>query len=117
MSAKGYVESLLNTLDADTKKSLIPAFQHVMDQGAIGTETKATNFSWYRISGTTHATALTEFSVLHGMDHAPMTLIPIVDLSAQGSQLVPLSVSRAADTKRVYLKSSSTSAAFTAYVE
>lgn len=117
MSNKGYVDSLLNTLDSDTKKTLIPAFEHVIDTAALGDDTKATNFLWYRLTGTTASVANTEFSIEHGLDHAPSKLIPIMDLTGVGSQLVPLVVSRASDQRRVYLKSSSTGAAISFYVE
>lgn len=115
--ARGYIATLLNALPADVKKVLVPAFDFVQDNWKLGDGVRATNAQWYRISSTTHGTANTEFSVLHGMDAAPTTLIPVLDLTAVNSQLVPLVVSRAPDDKRVYLKSSSTGAVLTFYLE
>lgn len=117
MANKGYVDALLNSLEPALKQALKPAFEHVLTWAALGDQTKATNFGWYRLSSTTAATAGEEFSVLHGLDVAPSKLIPVLDLTAVGSQLVPLTVSRAPDSKRVYLTSASTSAVFLAYVE
>jgi hypothetical protein len=58
-----------------------------------------------------------EFSVRHGLGAAPHTLIPVVDLTQEGATLVPLTVSKAADAERIYLKSSSTGAVITFFVE
>lgn len=117
MAAFGYITTLLNTLDATIRVPLNNACEYILRELSIGTNTKADNFNWYKVTGTTHATANTEFTIAHGMDHAPTLLIPVVKLTSTGGQLVPLSVSRTADTKRVYLKSSSTSATFLAYLE
>lgn len=117
MADKGYVDSLLNRADDATKAIFKPIFDHVLSAFRIGNGDKATNFQWYRLEGTTDAVANTEFSIEHGIGAAPSLLIPVLDLTSSGAQLVPLTVSRAADSKRVYLKSSSTSAAFTCYVE
>jgi hypothetical protein len=51
------------------------------------------------------------------MGATPSKLIPIVSIDTPGSALVPLVTSRAADNKRIYLKSSSTGATFSAYLE
>lgn len=117
MASKGQVDAYLNALPSDQRKIFVQLFQYVLSWFALGTATKAENFAWYRIQGMTHATALTEFSVEHGMDTIPQTLIPVVDVTAVGSQLVPLSVSRAPDARRIYLKSTSTGAVFTAFLE
>ena len=115
--AKGYVNTLLNALPSEQKRVLVPAFEYVQDTWRLGSGARATNAQWYRLESTTAATANEEFSVEHGLGVAPYLLIPVLDLTAQGAQLVPLEVSRAADSKRVYLKSSSTGAVVTFYVE
>ena len=117
MSSKGYVDSVLNQLPAEDRKALQPAFHHVMDEGAIGSATKATNFRWVRVSSTTAAVANTEFSIAHGLGVKPTWLIPAVDLTQVNSQLVTLTVTRAPDAHRVYLSSPSTSVVFTALLE
>lgn len=115
--AKGYIQTLLNALPAEVRPILLNAFDYVQSSWRLGTGARATNAQWFRISGTTSSNANTEFSILHGMDVAPATLIPVLDLNAVNSQLVPLTVSKAPDTKRVYLTSSSTGAVITVYVE
>jgi len=115
--AKGYVETLLNPLPSEQKRVLVPALNYIQDNWRIGTGARATNAQWYRIESTTAAVAGEEFSVKHGLGAAPHTLIPVLNLTEQGAELVPLEVSRAADSERVYLKSSSTGAVITFYVE
>lgn len=115
--AKGYVATLLNALPADIKKVMQPALDYMQDSWKLGTGPRATNAQWYRIESTTAGVANEEFSVRHGLGVAPHTLIPVLDLTASGAQLVPLVVSRAADDERVYLRSASTSAFVTFFVE
>ena len=115
--AKGYVATLLNALDADVKKVLVPAFDYLQDNWRLGTGARAVNAQWYRVESTTASVAGTEFSIKHGLGAAPTTLIPVLDVGTVGAQLVPLEVSRASDAERVYLKSTSTSASFVAFLE
>lgn len=115
--ASNYVGTLLNSLEPTVKKVLQLAFDYVQATFRLGTDNKATNANWYRQVVTTHATANTEFSIAHGMDGIPTTLIPVLDLNAVGSQMVTLTVSRAPDAKRVYLTSPSTAAVVTVYLE
>jgi len=117
MANAGYIATLLNGLDSDVKRVLVPAFDYLQNNWRLGTGVRATNAQWYRVESTTASVAGTEFSIKHGLGVAPTTLIPVLDVGAVGAQLVPLAVSRAADAERVYLTSSSTSAAFIAYLE
>ncbi len=117
MAATGYVAQILNALDADVRKVLTQAFDYVMRENSLGEATKAENFAWYRITGVTSTSANTEFSVVHGMSAAPAKLIPYLDLSVVNAQLPELTVSRAPDARRVYLKSPSVGATFQAYLE
>lgn len=117
MANKGFVNALLNSLAADVRKVLNPAFEHVMDTWKLGSGDKAINAAWYRFTATTHATANTEFSVEHGLNQVPTLLIPVLPVDAVGNALVPLTVSRVADARRVYLTSSSTGAPVCFYLE
>ena len=117
MADKGYLASLLNALDAEVRKTLKLAFDHTVDTFRLGGADKALNFSWFRFSSTTASVAGTEFSIAHGLTVIPSKLIPVLDLTVTGSQLVPLTVSRAPDARRVYLTSTSTSAAIVVYLE
>jgi len=115
----GSVESEFGALPTDHRRALVAAFRYVLRNlsfGAVEHQTPATNFQAYYLTGTTSSNANTEFSIAHGLNSAPHVLLPVLDLSAVGGQLVPLTVSRAADDKRVYLKSSSTSAAIAVLV-
>lgn len=117
MAASGYVNQILNALDADIRKVMTQAFEYVMREYSLGADTKAENFAWYRIDGVTSTSANAEFSVVHGMSAAPAKLIPFLDVSVVNAQLPTLIVSRAPDARRVYLKSPQTGATFMAYLE
>ena len=117
MADKGYVDNLLNALDQAIRYPIRSAIWYHMDNWRLGTGTRATNAQWYRYTSTTSSVALTEFSVSHGLGVVPATLIPVLDLTSTSAQLIPLAVSRAPDVSRVYLKSSSTSARFTFFLE
>lgn len=115
--AKGYVDQLLNTLPSEVRRPIMAAFQYVQDNWRLGDGARANNAQWYKFTAVTSATANTEFSILHGQGQAPTKLIPVLDLTSVGSQLVPLVVSRQPDDQRVYLSSGSTSAGLTVYLE
>ena len=117
MADKGYIQQFINALPAPMQYPVRNAFWYVMDNWRIGTGSRAINAQLYRLTGTTHATANTEFSIKHGLDSTPTQLIQIVDLSQVNSQQVPLTVTRAADAQRIYLSSSSTNASFTILAE
>ena len=117
MASKGYTEAILNTLPAELRKPLNLAFAHVMDDARLGGNDKAQNFAWYAFESTTAAVAGDEFSIRHGLNQIPSKVIPYLDLNVVGSQIVPLVVSRAPDSQRVYFTSSSTSALVRVYLE
>lgn len=119
MANTGYIDSLLGGLPKEQKGAISAAFTYLLDNlslGAVEHQTRATNLQAYYLTTTTPANANTEFSIAHGLNYAPSVLIPVMGLDAVGSQIVPLQVSRAADQNRVYLKSSSTSAAIAVLV-
>ena len=120
MASKGYINSLLNQLDTSIKRVLSPAFEHVLDSlrfGSVTDQTRAENFQAYFFSATTPSTASTEFSIAHRLNQTPRNLIPILPLDDTTAQIVPLKCSRVADGQRIYLTSSSTSAAIFVMVE
>ena len=116
MANKGYVDQILNALPTELRYPIRSCFWYLMDNWRIGDGVRAENAQLYRVSSTTATVANTEFSIAHGLGTAPNLLIPVLDLTAVNSQIVPLVVTRASDSKNVYLKSSSTGAAFVAYV-
>lgn len=117
MASRGYINSLLNTLPAEQRTVFSLIFDEVLRQFRLGTDRKAENMAWFEIESTTASVANTEFSVVHGMSDIPTRFIPSVKLNTVGAQLVPLTVSRAADARRAYFKSSSTSAVFQGHFE
>ena len=111
--ASGYIATLLNALDSNIKRGLIPAFDYVLTNwrlGPIEDGKRALNAQIYWFSATTSSAAGTEFSVRHGLGQVPGYVITGAPLHEAGVQIVPLSVSRVADDQRVYLTSTSTSA-------
>lgn len=118
MADIGYVESELGNLPPEYKRGIVAAFRYVLNNFAFSPTDRgrATNFQLYYKSGTTSPTVNGEFSIAHGLNSAPSVLFQVLPLSEVGTQMVPLQVSRAADDRRVYLRSSSTSAAITVAV-
>jgi hypothetical protein len=117
MATKGYLDSLINGLPVEYRYPLRSAFWYLMDNWRLGSGPRAENAQLYRYTSTSASVANTEWSVAHGLGVAPTNLIPIVDLKSVGSQLIPLTVSRAPDAERIYLKSTSTSAVLCFYLE
>jgi hypothetical protein len=118
MASISLINQLLNGIaDATTRGILSRCFEEAIKQARIGDSDKAENFAWFQVESTTHATANTEFSVVHGMETAPSRFLPSLRLDVSGAQLVPLTVSRVSDSKRAYFKSSSTSAVFGGHFE
>ena len=78
---------------------------------------KATNFQMYHQASTTAAASTSGFTIAHGMDRTPQVAILTLDLSQPGAKIVPLEVTRSADSRRIYLRSDSTSALFSLLVE
>lgn len=119
MADIGYIKSELAAFQGAEKTGLVNAFTYVLRNLAFGSvehQRPATNFQAYYLTGTTPAVANTEFSIPHGLASAPSVLLPVVGLDQVGAQLAPLQVSRAADNRRIYLRSSSTSASISVLV-
>jgi hypothetical protein len=121
MADIGYVTGQLSGVpDTTTRRILQDVFKHVLGNIRIGVpahQTRATNLQAYWLNSTTPATANEEFSIAHGLPSTPHYALPVLELDKPGAQLVPLTVSRAADSKRVYFRSSSTSAPILILVE
>lgn len=119
MATTGLINSLLQSLPADSRRVLQQVFTYLVPNirfGPVADRTKSENFQAYYFSATTDAST-GEFSIQHGMSRIPYLAIPVLPLDVVGARTVPLEVTRAADNQRVYLKSSSTSAAFSILVE
>lgn len=118
MADIGAIKTELAAFEGQQKAGLLNVFTYILNNWSFSASDrgKAGNNLLYYVSGTTSSNANTEFSIAHGMESTPSVLIPVMKLNEVNSQIVPLQVSRAADGKRVYLKSSSTSAAFSVWV-
>lgn len=120
MAALGGAEALLNGLKDDTKRILIDFTRFFLPNLRFGPldVTKAENFAAFKLTSTS-GTSTGEFSFEHGMGRTPYLAIPVVDLSAVGSRFLALTVTRAADDRRIYLKpeAGSTNAVFSVVVE
>lgn len=118
MADIGSVEAELGSLPAEHKKSLVAAFRYVLNNLSWTRQDRgrAQNAQMYYTTGTTSSNANEEFSLAHGLGVVPSYIVPILPLDEVGSQIVPMTMSKAADNKRVYLKSSSTGASITVLV-
>jgi len=121
MADLGYVQSLLRGIpDASTRSVLEQAFRHVLSNIRLGVpehQTRATNLQSYWAVTTTPDTPDEEFSIAHGLGTAPSWAMQVLDMSQPGAKLVRLEVSRAADARRVYLRSPETNAPVTLLME
>lgn len=120
MADPSYIKSLFGGTDDAVKKAADQAFTYLLGNlklGPLNASRRALNFQWYWFTGTTHATANTEFSIAHGLGRTPSVVLPVLALDQVGSKFVDLTVTRAPDASRIYLRSSSTSAAITVLVE
>jgi hypothetical protein len=121
MADLGYVNSLLSAIpDATTKRVMQDVCKHILTNLRFGVpehQTRAVNHQAYWLNSTTPATANEEFSIAHGLPSTPHYALPVLELDKPGAQTVSLTVSRAADSKRVYFKSASTSAPILLLVE
>src|SRR5512146_682447 len=108
MATNGYVDQLLGTIEPNLKAALKRVFDYVLPEGRLGRpddRQKSENFFAHFYTATTPSPAGTEFSIAHGLGRTPYLLVPVLPLDADGNQIVPLEVTRAADNVRVYLKS------------
>ncbi len=120
MATASYVESQLGGVEAVLKRALKSIFDYVLSNlrfGPVEANTRTENFTGRFYQGTTHATPNTEFSVKHELQVAPYLLIPVLDLTAVNSVMPKLTVTKAADRERVYLKSDVASATIKFYLE
>ena len=125
MATSSYLKSLFGGLDPDLKRVLNRAAEYLCDRnwrfGPVDFSNlngRTENFAGRYVSSTTAAIANQEFSVVHNLGSAPGIALPLLDLTAVGSQFVgDLKVSRASDATRCYFTSGSTSQVFVLYLE
>lgn len=107
MADIGYIRSQLRAIpDANLRRILETCFEHTYGNLRFGVpehQSRATNFQAYWLHSTT-ASDTGEFSIAHGLPSTPHYAIPILELDRVGSRAGGLTVSRAADPTRIYLK-------------
>ncbi|MGE0445580.1 MAG: hypothetical protein AB7P99_10150 [Vicinamibacterales bacterium] len=120
MADRGYVRQNLGAFEGAQKVGLQTIFDYLLRTWRIGLpghQKPAENMAWVQVDGVTASVANTEVAIAHGLGSAPRVAFPCLDLGTVGAQMVPLKVTRAADASRIYVSSSSTSAAFTLFIE
>lgn len=121
MADFGNVETMLaGVADAELRRVFKSIFQYVLKDVRLGravADESSKNFGGGFFTATTPSVANTEFSIVHSFGRTPYLLIPVLPLDAVGAKLVRLSVSKAADTAKIYLKSPDTDSDVFVYLE
>lgn len=86
--------------------------------GPVSHQTKSENLQAYYVNATS-ATSTGEFTIQHGMGRTPYVYVQVGALDRVNSRTIPLTVTRAADASRIYLKTEagSTNAPFSLLLE
>ncbi|MCR4340638.1 MAG: hypothetical protein NUW01_12225 [Gemmatimonadaceae bacterium] len=120
MADQGNIESMLSGLPDDQRRIFRAIFEYLIRDIRFGRAVDgdpSKNFGGGFFSATTDATPGTEFTIPHSFGRTPYLLIPVLPLDTVNATLVPLTVTRAADSNRIYLSSTSASASIMLYVE
>jgi hypothetical protein len=120
MASAAAIEALCGGLTPDQRRVLKAIFDYLLTNLRFGqpvTAQRAENWQAYYLEGRTPAVANTPFDLAHGLASAPYLAVPVLSLQTVGAQLVPLTVTRAADANRIYLQSSAADAPFMLLVE
>ena len=120
MSDLGYVTREVSSLPRELRPALTRIFQSIVKEGRFGhpaDSEPSQNFAGAFYEFTTPATPGDTFTIAHQFGRAPYLAIPVLALDTVNAVVVPLTVQRAADEKRIYLTSSEASATGLLYVE
>lgn len=121
MATSSYAKSLLGGLAAEMRAAIGRAFEYTFDGnlrfGPVEHQQRSENFAGIYLNSTTASVADGEFTVAHGLPATPKVVWQVLDPTAQGAKMVRLEIARAADSKRLYLKSPETNAPISLYVE
>lgn len=106
MADLSYIKALARSIpDAATRSAFEQAFTYVLGNLRFGVpdhQTRTENHQIYWLQSTT-ATDTSTFTIAHGLPTVPHYAIPVLELDRVGSKVGGLTVSRAADNKRIYL--------------
>lgn len=122
MADLGFLEGEIKALPEAMRASMLRIVRHLAKEMRYGHPNgdqpdPALNFGGAFFHGTTPDTPGDEFTIAHGFGRTPYLALPILVLDTVGSELVPLTVSRAADDKRLYFTSTEAGAHFSLFVE
>lgn len=124
MSSTGYLESLLNPLPADQRRTWIGFVREAFKTFRFGAplttdgKTASENFGGSLVTFTTSSSANAENAVAHGLDgRTPTMLIPVLPLGVEDATVPQWTVTRAADRTFFYVSCASTSVVVGVYVE
>lgn len=100
----------INALPADQRKTWTSILTDILKNMRFGhpkgdQPDPCVNLGAGFFHGTTPNTPGDEFTIAHGFGRVPYLAMPVLRLDAVGSRTVPLTVTRAADDKRLYLSS------------
>jgi len=122
MADLSLIESELNGLPVEMRATFLRIFRAFLKDLRFGhpkgeQPDPMWNFGGGFFHGTTPATPGDEFTIAHGFGRVPYLAFPVLMLDTVGSSVVPVTVSRAADNKRLYFTSTIASAPVTLGVE
>ena len=120
MASLGLIESKIQGLPTNIRPVVLEIFRAFLKDLRLGhpeDQEPSENFGGHFYEGTTASVANVEFTIAHGFGRKPYLLLPVLPLDVAGAKLVPLKVERVADTKRIFLSSSVTSAPITVLLE
>ena len=122
MADLGVITQELNGLPAEYRATFRRIFQAILRDIRFGHPTGNNPDPMTNIGGgfyhtMTPSTPGDEFTISHGFGRVPYLLIPVLPLDTVGAQLVPLTVTRAADDRRIYLSSSVADAPISVAIE
>lgn len=122
MADTGFVETEIKSLPQALQATFLRIFRAFLKDIRFGHPTgdardPMLNMGGAFLHGTTPATPGDEFSIAHAFGRTPYLATPVLRLDAVGSSIVPLTVSRIADDKRIYLTSTVASTPISLAVE
>jgi hypothetical protein len=118
----GDITTKINALPIALRKPMLDIFTELLTQLRFGhpngsAKDPTLNFGGAFLHGTTPTTPGDELAMAHGFGRVPYLAHGVLRLDAVGSTLVPLTVSRVSDDKRIYVTSTESAKAFSLYVE
>lgn len=118
----GYAEAEIRSLPEALRPAMLRLFRALLRDLRFGHPSgdaldPAMNFGGAFLHGTTPAIVGTELTLPHSFGRTPYLAMPVLLLDAVGSRVVPLTVSRVADSKRIYVTSTIASAPISVYCE